>query len=683
MEMDSLVARRTGMKRMGARTVAWMSSAAVALTAVSWSGPTFAQSSDPFAPPGQSGTDSSGSSGSSSGQSQGSGSGGQGSGGFSGSASAQATSFSPTVITGSSMQGAMAGQLSNATPVTNPTDGSTPGPLYARPGAQPGQFELFQRPPPDLNEFEKFVTESVGQPLPRFGSSLILTRSRGFAVAATTTVPADYALNPGDELIVGITGSVEADLHLVIDSDGRIFIPHIGEINVAGVRYGDLAAALSRRVDEQYKQAKVSVVVSHLHGLTVYVTGYAVSPGSYAVSSLATMIDAVLAAGGPAAGGSFRTVELRRNGQLITTLDLYDLLLNGDKSHDATLQNGDVLNIAPVGPELAIVGSVNAQAIYEAKPGETLGDVLRFAGGFDSLADTSRVVLSSLEDLDKTGSRQLDIATAKATPAERGDIVRILSLARVVRPQERQAILATVEGEVDHPGRYYLKPGSTLNDLLAQAGGLTSGAFVFGTQFDRETLKQQQQVSFDKAIANLQMTAAALPLQSTVFSGGPAAAAARSQGALAIIERMKTQKPDGRLVLEMSPDATRIPDQILLENNDHIFIPPRPKTVGVFGAVYQTGSFLYKPGTRVQDYVKLAGGAQRIADPGDIFLIHANGAVESNRVVHNLGDKTALPGDVVFMPVNTKAPLLDKFMIFAGIIDQYAIGILALTALGL
>jgi hypothetical protein len=334
-EIDALalVIHRTDADRFTprARAKPWL--AMITSLVLVWGLSVHAQSTayDPYATGAQNGTgangygNSTGTSGLSSGMPQSGGSQqGAGSGGAQG--SSQSDSFSPVVIPNSSNQnfGDVGGQAPAANPVANPTDGSNSGPLYVRPGSQPGQFELFQRPPPVLNEFEKFVSESVGRPLPRFGSALILTRARGFALAATATVPPDYTLNPGDQLMIGITGSVEASLRLTIDSEGRIFIPRIGAVNVAGVRYGDLAAAISRRIDEQYKRAKVSVVISHLHGLNIYVTGYAVSPGAYTVSSLSTMVDAVLAAGGPSAGGSFRIIQLRRNGQVITTLDLYD-----------------------------------------------------------------------------------------------------------------------------------------------------------------------------------------------------------------------------------------------------------------------------------------------------------------------------------------------------------------------
>jgi protein involved in polysaccharide export with SLBB domain len=259
----------------------------------------------------------------------------------------------------------------------------------------------------------------------------------------------------------------------------------------------------------------------------------------------------------------------------------------------------------------------------------------------------------------------------------------VLSLAGVARPLERQAILATIEGEVDRPGRYYLQPGSTIADLLARAGGLTSGAFVFGTHVDRQGLKQQEQESFDKAISNLELTAAALPLSASVLEGGPALAQVRSQGALAIIARLKDQKPEGRLVLDLTPDAAALPGQIALENDDQIFVPPRPKTVGVFGAVYQTGSFLYRPGSRISDYLKLAGGPQKIADRGDVFVVRANGAVVSKHEVHDLTARPALPGDVVFVPVKASAGLLDK--ILAGVAALYPLGVsvATLAALGL
>jgi polysaccharide export outer membrane protein len=620
-------------------------------------------SSDPYAPPGvqgdNSGTGSSGNN-NNTGTSQSGGS----------QSTAPIASFNPTIVPTYSAH--------NLGDYSDSAQKAAAAARASAPGAASGRAM-----PPLLSEFEKYVSERAGRPLPRFGSTLLLNGAQGFAVSPTATVPPDYTLNPGDELLIGVTGSIEVDLQLTVDPEGRIFIPRVGAVSVAGVRYGDLAAALKHRFNEQYKKVNVSVVIGHLHGLTVYVTGFAVSPGAYTISSLSTMVDAVIAAGGPAGGGSFRSVQLRRGGQLVATLDLYDLLLSGDKSHDVSLQNQDVLNIEPVGPELAMTGSVNQEAIYEAKPGETLGDIIRYAGGLNSLADESRLLVARLADLDKNGSEELTLAAAKAFPAERGDIVRVLSLANIARPLERQAILATIEGEVDHPGRYYLRPGSTVGDLLSQAGGLTAGAFVYGTDVSRDSLRQQQQVSFDRAIADLQLDAAASPLSDirTIADHG-AGAGARAQAALAIIDRLKAQKPDGRLVLALGPDATALPPNLTLENNDRIYVPHRPTTVGVFGAVYQTGSFLYTPGTRISAYLRLSGGPKRIAERGDMFVVRANGSVLSARQTHDLANQPALPGDVIFVPVRTTGGAFEKFLLLAQVISQFAITGLTLAALG-
>ena len=560
-------------------------------------------------------------------------------------------------------------------------NGSTLGAIYARPTGIPGQFQLLQKPAAPLGEFEQFVADILGKPLPRFGSQLVLQRTEGFAAPTTATVPADYKLQPGDELLIGVSGSVEARLRLVIDNEGRIFIPRVGEVALAGLRYGDLQDALSRRFGEQFKEARVSVVVGRLHGLTVYVTGFAVSPGAYAVSSLATAADAALVAGGPNAGGSFRNITLRRGGRVVTHLDLYDLLLSGDKSKDATLQAGDVINIEPVGPEVAISGSVNLPAIYEAKPGDTFADILRFAGGPDNLADDTRLIIRRLSDLDHGGSRQISLAEARVLPAERGSVVSVLSLGRVARPLERQDVLVTIEGEVDRPGRYFMPAGAKLGDLLGRAGGLTAGAFVYGTKLERVSVRDQEKVSYEKALDNLELAALTAPL-SALNSSNPAGGQARAQAAEAVIMRLRAAPPDGRVVLDLPIASVSLPLDLAMENNDLIFVPPRPKTVGVFGAVFQAGNFLFTPGTRLEDYIRQSGGPQRIADRGEVFVLRFNGSVMSSRQTHGLLHYAAYPGDLIFVPVRTGPSVFDRLIAIAGAISQVGVTALTVKALG-
>ena len=591
----------------------------------------------------------------------------------------------PTPYSNTQAQQGLAPTVDNAPSImVNPTSAGAIGrPLYARPSLTvPGQFELYTRRPPEPGEFEKFILKALGRPLPLFGESLILNGNRGFATPATTTVPPDYRLNPGDELIVGVTGSVEADLHLTIDSEGKVFIPKIGAVQIAGIRYGDLQGALARQFSTQYKQARISVVISRLHGITVYVTGFAQTPGSYTLSSLSTLVDAVLAAGGPSSGGSFRTVELRRDGRLVTTLDLYDLLIKGDTSHDAILQNMDVINVAPVGPEVAVTGSVNNQAIYEARPGDTLTQVLAYAGGLNSLADRSRIVVARLSDLDRTGSAELNLAQASITPAEGGEVVRVLSLGDIARPRERQAVLVTIDGEVDHPGRYYLPPGSTMADLLRHAGGFTPGAFIYGTFLRRDSVQQQEKVSLKQVYNDLEMSAAVAPLEavtsgvaSAVPGGASALGTVVQQSLVQFIQDLKQNEPDGRVILNVNYSRPVIPDSLALEDNDKVTIPPEPTTIGVFGAVFQPGAFAVGAARSIGDYVKLSGGPQRYADRGEIFVVHANGALASTKQDHDLARRTALPGDVIFVPVRSSPDLLARIAAIGTLVSQIGVGL--------
>lgn len=538
---------------------------------------------------------------------------------------------------------------------------------------------------PKPGEFERVVAGQLGRPIPRFGSALFLEAANGFAPSTTAAVPPDYLLNPGDELVIGLTGSVEAsNLRVTIDNEGRVFIPRVGAVRVAGVRYGDLQTVLSKALARQYRDFTVAAGVGRLHGIRIYVTGYAVNPGAYSVSSLSTLVNGVLAAGGPSVAGSFRSIQLRRQGRLIADLDLYDLLLRGDKTHDAVLENEDVLYIAPVVAEVAVTGSVNAEAIYEAKPDETVADVLSYAGGLGAVADTRRVLIWRVANQDKQGWEELPADSTNRVPVERGDILRVLSSVDYVRPIERQAVLATIDGEVARPGQYYLKPGATLGDALQVAGGVTPGAFLFGTEFNRESVRQQQQANIERAIRELEFMTLAKMLGRFTDSSAAADEAQRN-AQRAAIEQLRNHKPEGRIVLSVAAEAPSLPTGLTLENNDRIHIPPRPATVGVFGAVYQPGSFLFRPNLTLADYLRLSGGAEKIADRSGIFVIRANGSVVAVRhgllAQGALGER-ALPGDVVFVPIQTDSGMFwERLKSITQVFYQSSIGAAALKVL--
>lgn len=538
------------------------------------------------------------------------------------------------------------------------------------------------RAPAPPGEFERFVNAVLGYPLPRFGSTLV-GDTRAFAPSINASVPPDYRINPGDTVSLGLTGSVEGAVQLTVDSNGRIFVPRIGAVNVGGVRYGDLEGVLRSAVGREFREFQVSVSVGELQGLRVYVTGFVASPGAYTVSSLSTVVNAVLAAGGPSAAGSFRTITLQRNGRTIATLDLYDLLLSGDKSRDMVLQNEDVIFIGPVGDQVAIAGSVNNRGIFEAAPGESLADLIRYAGGPSSVADRDRLLVANVSNIAQTGWESLAWAEAATAAPEAGSIVRILPAVGLSQPLERQAVLVTIEGEIERPGIYYLEPGSTMAELLARAGAFTPRAYLYGTRVLRESIRVQQEEGFAQAISSLELSLAAAPIANR-RSENSGTAQEELQFATAILDQLRTRRPDGRIILDGSPGSQLLPMDLLLENNDRVLIPPRPVTVGVFGAVFQPGSFAETPGARIGDYLAKAGGRTRIADQSGLFVVRANGSVISSqqRGRGNILNDHALPGDIIFMPVQTRRNgLLDRFVEVATAIYQVSLGAVGLKVL--
>jgi protein involved in polysaccharide export with SLBB domain len=218
-------------------------------------------------------------------------------------------------------------------------------------------------------------------------------------------------------------------------------------------------------------------------------------------------------------------------------------------------------------------------------------------------------------------------------------------------------------------------------DLVAAAGGLTSNAFLFGAELDRTTVREQQKASFNRAIQNFEFALAAKPLTSSRASADDAT---RIAAAKSVVDRLRDRAPSGRLVLSISIDNPVLPGELVMENDDALHIPSEPTTVGVLGAVFQDGSFRYKPGMTIGDYLKLSGGTQDIADRSSIFVVRANGAVISDQGqwFESILGEPALPGDLVFVPVSVNSGYFwDDFKDTALVIYELGLGAASVAVL--
>ncbi len=222
-----------------------------------------------------------------------------------------------------------------------------------------------------------------------------------FAPVSDLPVTPDYVIGPGDELRLQIWGQVNQQGRFVVDRTGAISVPQVGTVHVAGQQYGQLNEFLRDEFGRVYRNFNLDVTMGQLRSIQVFVVGQARRPGSYTISSLSTLLNALFASGGPTAQGSLRDIQVKRGAQTVVHFDLYDLLLHGDKSKDVRLSPGDVIFIPTAGPQVALLGSVNTPAIYELKKDvaqTTVGDLLELGGGRTSSAAGSPARLERIVD---------------------------------------------------------------------------------------------------------------------------------------------------------------------------------------------------------------------------------------------------------------------------------------------
>lgn len=667
---------------------------------------------------------------------------------------------------------------------------------------------------PDRNEFQEFVFQSLGRPLPMFGHNLFSGVPSTFAPVDRVPVTPDYVVGPGDEIVIRAWGQVDIDYRATIDRSGAINIPRVGNINVSGIQYKDLEGFLRSAVGRVFRNFELNVTLGQLRSIQVFVVGQARRPGSYTVSSLSTLVNALFASGGPTPRGSMRAIQLKRGDKVVTEFDFYDLLLKGDKSKDAKLLPGDVIYIPPVGGLVAMTGSVNEPAVYEIKSGASLGAMVEFAGGFTTTAEGNKATVERIADrktrkveeiaLDKAGlarplrdgdlvriyalipkfdnavtlrgnvarpgrfpwreglrvrdiipdkealispeywQRQNAAPTTRSVGQDRlrvdvkrtfdeinwdyavierlnyedlttqlipfnlgkailendptnnlqlraGDMLTVFSKQDLTVPVAKQTKYVKLEGEFAVPGIYQILPGETLRQLVARVGGVSANAYLYGSEFTRESTKEFQQKRLDEAVDQMERE-----IQRQAASGSASALSkdevenlkAQSETQKQLAAKLRQIKASGRIVLELPREQVQVKDfpDLVLDDGDRLFIPAKPSTVSVVGAVFNQNAFLHRPGQRLADYLGRAGGPTKDADTGSIYVVKADGTVASRRqsgwLISGFESDQLMPGDTIVVPET-----LDRFRLtkelkdWSQIFYQFALGVAGLKVL--
>lgn len=303
--------------------------------------------------------------------------------------------------------------------------------------------------------------------LSRFGYELFEGAPTTFAPVSDIPVPSEYLVGPGDKIKVQLYGKENSEYDLVISREGVIQFPGLGPISVSGLSFSELRETVSSRISQQMIGTESNITMGDLRSMRIFIAGDAYKPGSYTVSSLSTITQALFVAGGVNEIGSLRNIQLKRNGKLVGTFDLYDLLMKGDASNDLRLRSGDVVFIPSVGGLVAIDGEVRRPAIYELKNNESINELIDMAGGLKSGAYAQSVSVERYNSQGLKTIKNVDLTeTGNAlTKAKAGDSLKI----KTASLQFEDAI--TVLGAVVRPGKYQWYQGQKINDLFPSIWG--------------------------------------------------------------------------------------------------------------------------------------------------------------------------------------------------------------------
>lgn len=475
-----------------------------------------------------------------------------------------------------------------------------------------------------LSEFQRFISATTGQQLPIFGADLFTSVPASFGPLEHGPAPAEMIVGTDDVLRIRIWGQVNFSADLRVSREGDIYLPKVGAVHVSGITFSDLPGHLRQAMDRVYRNYELSVDMGEIHSIQIYVTGLARRPGEYTVSALSSLVDTVFSCGGPSPAGSMRHVLLKRAGKVVTDFDLYALLVAGDKTGDVQLEPGDVLYIPAAGPQVALLGSVRQQAIYELRGSDSIAGLLDMAGGRTAIAEGAHVSIERIEDHARRTAYHLAAdAAGLATPLADGDIVRI----DPILSDYRQTV--TLRGAVADPGRFRWHDGMKLSELMPERDALIKRDYWW-----HRTQLGLPAPEFTSLAANESSVSPVVALDSTSVSATSisrpvevAQASAQTNWNYAVIERLDPATMTtslipfalGKLVLEhdASQDLPLMPgDVVTIYSQADIQIPIREQTkyVTLQGEFVHPGVYSVGPDETLRSVVERAGGLTPQAD---------------------------------------------------------------------
>mgnify|MGYP000362346082 FL=1 len=311
-----------------------------------------------------------------------------------------------------------------------------------------------------------------------FGYKLFHNRNLNFNPSLNVPTPQGYTVGGGDQLLIDVYGASQQSYDVTVNPDGRIFIPNVGPIQVGGSTIAAASSRIRTALTRIYSglggsnpNTFMDIRLGNIRTVSISLVGELVRPGTYTLPSFASPFNALFSAGGPNENGSFRHIQIYRDSKLLKEIDIYEFLVKGEFTAPITLRDNDVIIVPPVRSRVEIMGPVRREGLFEMKAGETLENLIAFAGGFSSQAYRERITVTR-----KTGEEMrvedVDAANFAAFFSQDGDTYRV---GEILNRFENRV---QITGALMRPGTFALNPGMGVRDLVERAQGLREDAFV-------------------------------------------------------------------------------------------------------------------------------------------------------------------------------------------------------------
>ena len=518
----------------------------------------------------------------------------------------------------------------------------------------------------------------------RFGSELFSNERDDYKIADDAQAPEDYVLGLGDQIIIQYYGADNGEFFLEIDRSGSILLPKIGPIILNGLKLEEARRLIRSRVETQLVGVNATISIGKTKFINIFVAGNVISPGVYSMPALSRVTHALYRAGGISDIGTYRNIKVKRQGQVVGSVDLYDFLVNGDNSSDINLHPNDVVLVGPSEKNIQIRGAVKRPGIYELKDSDDVKNIINIFGGFAPGADKSNVSYSSL--ISESPARILNFTDTKKLNFYDGDnlfvkykptsFVKINDATK--NAYQSSAVRVKIEGEVLYPGEYLLENGDTLSSLVSRAGGVTEDAFLDGAVFTRENVRKREalrarQLANDvrRSVVSTSQTQQENQFNPTTFEF--------------ITGQLENYSGVGRVIINMSRAlAGRADADIRLLDGDALFIPTKSNTISVFGEVRRESSFIFNNKYSIDDYITMAAGITRLGDEDNIYIVRADGFVEmpTGNWFKFGASRVLREGDTIIVPVDySYRAALPFWKDVISIVYQGAVAVAAISGL--